>query len=135
MTEAKPASDASPSEAATGLTPARLANLRTWNIGLAVLHALQAVLILALSDSFSITVTSTFPEGPPGTRLPEASSLFDVRIGYAVAVFLLLAAVDHLATATIGRKRYEADLRTGINRFRWVEYSLSATLMVELGGE
>ena len=30
------------------------------------------------------------------------------------------------------RRTYEADLRAGINRFRWVEYSFSATLMVVL---
>jgi hypothetical protein len=35
-------------------------------------------------------------------------------------------------TATVGRTTYEADLRRGINRFRWVEYSFSATLMVLL---
>jgi hypothetical protein len=35
-------------------------------------------------------------------------------------------------TATVGRSAYEADLREGINRFRWVEYSISATIMVLL---
>ena len=119
---------------ATGVTTDRLANLRTWNLGLAVLHGLQAVLILVLSGSFVITVVSTFPEGPPGTRVPAAESLFDVRIGVAIAVFLALAAIDHLVTATVARGTYESDLRGGINRFRWVEYSFSATLMVLLIG-
>ena len=54
---------------ATGTTPTRLANLRTWNLGLTVLHVLQAVAVLVLASDFAITVTSTFPEGPPGTRL------------------------------------------------------------------
>lgn len=110
----------------------RLANLRVWNIGLTVLHGLQAVLILFLASDFAITITSAFPEGPPGTRLPEPEGLFDVRIGAAIAVFLGLAAVDHLITATVGRDIYERDLQRGINRFRWVEYSISATLMVLL---
>ena len=30
------------------------------------------------------------------------------------------------------RGTYERDLRRGINRFRWVEYSFSATLMIVL---
>ena len=64
--------------------------------------------------------------------MPAASPLFDVRIGVAVAVFLSLAAIDHLLTATVGRRTYESDLRSGINRFRWVEYSFSATIMVLL---
>ena len=45
-----------------------------------------------------------------------------------------MAGLDHLLTATIGRKVYERDLRRGINRFRWVEYSFSATLMIVLIG-
>ena len=116
----------------TPISAERLKNLRVWNLGLTVLHGLQAVLVVVLASDFAITVTSTFPEGPPGTRLPLAESLFDVRIGYAIAVFLGLAAVDHLITATLGRRLYEADLQRGINRFRWVEYSFSATLMVLL---
>ena len=119
---------------ATGVTPERLANLRVWNIGLTVLHAVQAILILVLAGPFVIQVVSTFPEGPPGTRVPTAEPLFDVRIGLAIAVFLALAAIDHLVTATFARRTYEADLRRGINRFRWVEYSFSATIMVILIG-
>ena len=117
---------------ASGVTPRRLAGLRRWNLGLAVLHASQAALILFMASNFAITVTSTFPQGPPGTPLTTPEGLFDVPIGPAIAVFLLLAAFDHFATATFARRTYESDLGRGINRFRWVEYSLSATLMVLL---
>lgn len=117
---------------ASGVTPERLAGLRRWNLGLSVLHAAQAVLILVMASDFAITVTSTFPQGPPGTRLSTPERLFDVTIGPAIAVFLLLAAVDHFATATVARGAYERDLSRGINRFRWVEYSFSATLMLLL---
>lgn len=123
-----------PATTATGVTPERLANLRRWNLGLTVLHAIQAVAILVLAGTFAITITSNFPKGPPGTRLGTPEALFDVRIGIAVAVFLVLAALDHLVTATIARRTYEADLRRGINRFRWIEYSVSATIMVLLLG-
>ena len=119
---------------ATGVTDARLAGLRRWNLGLTVLHLAQAALILVLTDAFAIAVTSSFPEGPPGTPAPAPTTLFDVRIGWAVAVFLGLAALDHLLTATLSRGVYERDLRRGINRFRWVEYSFSATLMIILIG-
>lgn len=117
---------------ATGVTPERLAGLRRWNLGLTVLHLAQAVAVLLLASDFAISITSTFPEGPPGTRTPSPEQLFDVRIGAAVALFLALAALDHLVTATVARDVYEHDLRRGINRFRWVEYSFSATLMVLL---
>jgi len=119
---------------ATGVTPERLANLRTWNLGLTLLHAVQAVLIVVLSGDFIIQVVSTFPEGPPGARVPTAEPFFDVRVGYAIGLFLALAAIDHLVTSTVFRSTYERDLRGGINRFRWVEYSVSATIMVVLIG-
>ena len=121
-----------PAQTATGVTPDRLAGLRRWNLGLTVLHAVQAVAILMLASDFAIEVTSSFPEGPPGTRVPTAERLFDVPIGAAIALFLALAALDHLLTGTVLKDRYEAGLRQGINRFRWIEYSFSATLMVLL---
>jgi hypothetical protein len=119
-------------QTATGVTEQRLVGLYRWNIGLTIVHLAQAALIVVLSGAFAITVTSSFPAGPPGSPAPAPASLFDVPIGWAVACFLGLAALDHLVTATICRSTYERDLRRGINRFRWVEYSLSATLMIIL---
>jgi VanZ family protein len=114
------------------MTDQRLADLRRWNLGLTALHVAQAVAVIVLASDFAITVTSTFPTGPPGTPPAAPESLFDIRIGWAVAVFLGLAALDHLLTGTVARRAYEDDLRRGTNRFRWVEYSFSATLMIVL---
>ncbi|HSK24596.1 MAG TPA: heliorhodopsin HeR [Egicoccus sp.] len=124
--------DSSATATASGVTDARLADLRRWNLALTVLHLVQAVAVVVLASDFAITVTASFPSGPPGSDVPPPESLFDVPIGAAIAVFLGLAALDHLLTATAGRGIYERDLRRGINRFRWVEYSFSATLMVVL---
>jgi hypothetical protein len=123
-----------PDTVATGIDVGRLRNLRAWNLGLTLLHLVQAVAIAVLAGDFAIAVTSSFPEGPPGSPQPAPETLFEVPIGWATAVFLGMAALDHLMTATLGRRTYESDLRRGINRFRWVEYSLSATLMVVLIG-
>jgi len=117
---------------ASGVDDSALRSLRGWNLGLTLLHAAQAVAVLVLATDFAISITETFPEGPPGTAAPQPEPLVDVRIGWAIAAFLLLAALDHGLTATLARRRYERDLRAGINRFRWVEYSLSATLMILL---
>ena len=112
----------------------QLTGLRRWNLGLAVLHGAQGVAILLLANGFAITVTSAYPTGPPGTVPNAPSALFDVAIGPAIAVFLFLAAADHLVTGTVARSVYEADLHRGINRFRWIEYSLSASIMIVLIG-
>lgn len=120
------------SATASGVDDSRLTRLRIWNLALTVLHAAQAVIILVLATDFAITITATYPAGPPGAPQPSPEALFDVRIGAAIAVFLGLAALDHLLTSTVFRRRYETDLRGGINRFRWLEYSFSATIMVLL---
>ncbi len=117
-----------------GVTADALAGLRRWNLGLTALHALQAIAILVLGNGFAIAVTSTYPTGPPGAEPPAPSPVFDVSIALAIAVFLFLAAADHLVTATAARGTYESDLRSGINRFRWAEYSISATIMIVLIG-
>ena len=69
--------------AVTGATPERVAGLRRWNLGLAVLHAAQAALILVMASDFAITITTTYPQGPPGTRLSTPEELFNVPIGPA----------------------------------------------------
>jgi len=86
---------------------------------------------LFLTNNFAIPVISSFPEGAPGeTTVLTTSPLFDLRIGWVIALFLGLAGLDHLLTSTLSRRVYERDLQRGINRFRWLEYSVSATLMV-----
>ncbi|MEO8105731.1 MAG: heliorhodopsin HeR [Actinomycetes bacterium] len=123
-------SPATTAPTATGVTSQRLSNLRRWNIGLTVLHLGQAAAMLLLANAFAIGVLSSFPDGPPGTKGLTTTTIFDVRIGWAIALFLGLAGLDHLLTATLARKVYERDLGRGINRFRWAEYSVSATIMV-----
>lgn len=119
---------------ATGVNESSLSRLRRWNLGLTVLHGVQVVIVLLLANDFAITLTTQYPQGEPGTATPAPEALVDVRIGVAIAAFLALASLDHLLTATVLRGRYEADLRAGLNRFRWIEYSVSATIMVLLIG-
>jgi hypothetical protein len=69
-------------------------------------------------------------EAQPGSGPPIQDLLFDVRIGPLVGAFLLLAALDHgLVALPRISDRYERSLAAGVNPFRWVEYSLSASLM------
>ena len=107
-------------------------SLRLWNAGLALLHAGQGGLILVLSNDFTLPVTISFLEGPPGSAA-ATDSVYDLRVGPAVAAFLFLAAVDHAAVALPGlHDWYRRNLALGRNPARWWEYSLSASLMVVL---
>jgi len=67
------------------------------------------------------------------TGIPEAQVLFELPIGPTVAFFLFLAGADHVLTALPpGRGWYEQNLRRGRNPARWIEYSVSASMMLIL---
>lgn len=111
---------------------ARFTNLRRWNIGVGLVHLVQAVAIVVLSNDFSIPVQARVQTGPPGTPLGDDKTFFDLPYAPVIAAFLLLAAADHLLTATVARRWYERQLERGINPARWAEYSISASLMIVL---
>ncbi len=120
------------SQAAAAVTPARASRLRTYNIVMALLHAVQGVAVLALGNGFTLPVTASFLSGPPGTPNAEASVLFDLSVAGGVAAFLFLSAAFHAIVAFPGFNRYIAGLGLGRNNFRWVEYSLSSSVMIVL---
>lgn len=126
---ATPASRAGP-EAAAGAPAGRL---RALNLVAGLLHLGQGAAMIALSNGVSLPVGATFGSGPPGEALTAArvSQLFSYPLGPAVAAFLLLSAGFHFLVASPwGNRRYVAELARHRNRFRWVEYSLSASLMI-----
>ena len=116
-------------------TPAvdRFANLRRWNIAGGVLHAVQALLVLALANEFALPVTATFLEDAPGLAPPVLTELFEIRIAWGVALFRFLSAVAHFTLVTPGVYDWYIDgLKQDHNYARWVEYALSSSVMVVL---
>lgn len=57
-------------------------------------------------------------------------TLFNIDMPWLIAIFFLLSAGFHFAIATVYNRRYQADLKVGINKLRWIEYSLSASVMM-----
>jgi hypothetical protein len=110
----------------------QIRSLRLANAGAAVLHAVQAVAVLVLATEFALPVTASYMAGPPGTPPSEPVVLLDIATGAAVAGFLALSALAHLLVSTVWWRRYVADLRRQRNPARWVEYSLSSSLMIVL---
>ncbi|GIU96274.1 MAG: hypothetical protein KatS3mg013_0077 [Actinomycetota bacterium] len=107
--------------------------LRSWNLAAALLHLIQGAAVLALANDFALPITSAFLQMDPGTgRLaPRLETLAEVRIGPLVAAFLFLSALAHLSVASpAGFRRYAANVERGINPARWIEYSVSASLMI-----
>jgi Na+/proline symporter len=110
----------------------RLTRLRGYNLAMGALHAAQAAVILVLANDFALPVTAAYLQGPPGTD-PELTTLYDARLAWGVATFLALSALAHWLVAAPGLyPRYVANLRRRRNPARWLEYSVSASVMIVL---
>ena len=108
-------------------------SLRRINIIAGFFHLILAGIILAVSNGFTLPVTASYLAGPPGSVFTDPVTLFDVKIGYAVALFLGLSAFFHFLVASPKFfNKYIRGLKRNINIFRWIEYSISSSLMIFL---
>ena len=110
-------------------------SLRIFNAVMGLLHLVSGAAMVALSTDFTLTVSTFALNGPPGTPLEQGSltAALDVPLAWATASFLFLSAFFHFLIALPwGYGRYVAELERGRNRFRWVEYAISSTLMIVL---
>ena len=114
------------------LDPKISSRLRVYNLLMGSFHLLQGILVLMLANDFSLPVTANFMEGPPGS--PQSlTTLFSINIGWAVAAFVFLSAIAHYTVAFPGVFGwYIANLAFNRNYARWIEYSISASIMVLL---
>jgi hypothetical protein len=111
----------------------RISRLRPYNLIVGLIHLAQAIAVLWLSNDFALPITGTFSAGEPGAGFQDPEVIWDVPIGPLVAVFLFLAALDHLLMAAPGIWHwYVNNLRRGINYARWWEYTFSASIMIVL---
>ena len=65
---------------------------------------------------------------------PAPKLFYELPLGPAVAIFLLLSAVAHFYLSTVGYERYVENLKQGKNPIRFYEYALSSSLMIVLIG-
>ena len=119
-----------------GISDDRLRRLRVFNVVMGLLHTVQGVAMIVLGDTrFELPVGTMNPGGPPGTPLSEfrMEDVGGIPLAWGTGSFLLISALFHFLIASpVGFPRYADELRRGRNRFRWVEYAFSATLMIVL---
>jgi len=110
-----------------------LASLRNYNLIAAFLHLAQMVAVLALENRFTLPIAARYMAGPPGSVFADPIVLFEVPVGLTVAIFLGLSSLFHFIVASPQFfNRYSKGLLQQRNYFRWVEYSISSSVMVVL---
>jgi hypothetical protein len=110
----------------------QLKRLRVWNIAVGLILAVQAAMIAALTNNFSLPVTATFMTGPPGSQ-SELHRLFNLGTGWGVFAFLAISAGALLIIASPPVfPWYKRNLLQSRNYGRWIEYFFSSSIMIVL---
>ena len=122
----------------------KIGKLRRFNIIMGFMHLIQGSglfwLGTVVNSDFVVPITLTqlvgvgSPEDPSSFALvPELEIWREItNFGPAVATFLLASAVAHFLISGPFYNKYQEDLAKGINKVRWIEYSISASVMIVL---
>jgi len=107
--------------------------IRRYNLIAGIFHLAQMAAVLALANDFSLPIVARYMSGPPGSTFAQPITLLDTPVGLAVAIFLGLSAFFHFLVASPQFfDRYSNGLTQNRNYFRWVEYSMSSSVMIVL---
>tara|TARA_B100001079_G_scaffold259665_1_gene259028 strand:+ start:69 stop:893 length:825 start_codon:yes stop_codon:yes gene_type:complete len=122
----------------------KIGKLRRFNIIMGFMHLIQGSALFWLGTVVNsdfvvpITLTQLVGEGSPNdpssfALVPKLEIWREVtNFGPAVATFLLASAVAHFLISGPFYDKYKEDLGKGINKVRWIEYSISASVMIVL---
>lgn len=108
-----------------------------YNLGCGLLHLVQAAAVLGLGlgnttlGKFKLPLTTLFTTWTRGYPQQELVVRGYLPFVAATSGFAWMSAVAHFSVL-IGFQCYIADLRKGINRYRWVEYAFSSSWMIAL---
>lgn len=118
-----------------------LKSLKKFNGIMGFLHLAQGLLMLGFAifidriAAFKVPIRSYFLTFDTSQMrlVTDTKEIGDFPFGIGVSMFLLLSALAHfIIISPWGNKIYNRDLKKGINRFRWYEYSISSSLMIVL---
>lgn len=107
--------------------------LRLFNLVMGIVHFIQGVLILLLSNNFSLPVTTSYLKFNPDTLSlePFLEKVADLTIAPLVTGFFFLSSLAHLLLVLPSVYGwYVQNLKKGINYARWCEYTFSSSVMI-----
>jgi hypothetical protein len=106
--------------------------LQALNRKAGVLHLVQAiVMFVVLNEATKIPVVTRFFDQTADGILPVTETLFEFPIALIAPIFLLLSASFHFyISSPFYIRRYEQNIKDGLNPLRWWEYSISSSLML-----
>ena len=107
--------------------------LQKFNAIMGLVHLTQATIMLfILNYSLKIPIlTRFFDKTPNGSYAISTNILVNVPIVVVAPVFLLISALFHfIISSPFYVRRYESNIKKGYNPMRWIEYSISSSVML-----
>jgi hypothetical protein len=86
-----------------------------------------------LSNSFKLPINTYYLHFNATTQLltPVENTIYQLRVGLLVALFLLISTIDHLLVASpLANRWYVRNLKKHVNYARWYDYALSSSVMI-----
>ena len=121
-------------------SPISFKYLKRFNATAGVLHLIQGLLMLGLGTLlewerpiYTFYPKFTIIEGPPVQIEinPDPQVLLTLGyLGVIVASFPLISALAHFVIAFVKNNEYNANLKKGMNPYRWYEYAFSSSIMI-----
>ena len=110
--------------------------LKKWNIVCCILHFIQALSIVFLgiftdSSKFLLPLTTIFLKWENNKPKQDLITRGEMKFALIASSFSWISALAHLIII-IFFKIYIYNLRRGINKFRWIEYAISSSIMIAL---
>lgn len=107
-------------------------SLRSYNLFAGLLHLAQGIAVLILSKQFLLPITGSYLKFDAASQSlqPTNTTLFHISLPLLVAAFFFLSAIAHFSIVTFYNKSYVKFLAEGINKARWIEYAISASVMM-----
>lgn len=113
--------------------------LINFNLIMGFLHLIQAGAMLWLGltldniKDFQLPINTSFLKFDEtlGTLVLQTEKIADLPIAVIISSFLFISAIAHFVIV-ISKKKYERDIKKGINYFRWFEYALSSSVMIAM---
>ena len=79
-----------------------------------------------------LSAPATWPAHQVRTSTARDVTLFNLNFAWAIAAFFALSALAHLIVAGPRWTSYQREISSGRNPYRWLEYSISASIMIVL---
>jgi hypothetical protein len=117
------------------LSRKKIEDMKIFQVGVGLILLIESLVIWLLSSTFTLPVTTTYFESSGvGNSLAHVTrEIFRVQTAHILVIFLLVPSIMHLIIALPGVfPKYRQLIENKFNPLRWLEYSITAPLMIVL---